>query len=188
MRRANTRQLIIDTASRLFYHNGYNLTGINEIIAEAGIAKATLYSHFKSKDDLAVAYLEQRDRNLLIGLEGFLIQKPMGNERLVGIVEFLLSFYEEDEFAGCWCIRTFAEVPAENTLVIDKIRELKGVLMTYIGNQVMINRSDLKSEQQERLTKRIYLLYEAAVSESYMHGAPWPIEESISLLKEILEK
>ena len=188
MRRTNTRQLIIDTASRLFYHNGFNLTGINEIIAEAGIAKATLYSHFKSKDELAVAYLEQRDRNLLMGLEGFLTQKPMGNERLVGILEFLLTFYGQDDFAGCWCIRTFAEVPAENTLMIDKIRQLKGVLLTYFGNQVMINRPDLTPDQRERLSKRIYLLYEAAVSESYLHGAPWPIEENISFLREILEK
>ncbi|MEM6772989.1 MAG: helix-turn-helix domain-containing protein, partial [Bacteroidota bacterium] len=65
MDRAKTHLHIIKTASRLFYDKGYNLTGINEIIAEAGIAKATLYSHFKSKEDLCLAYLNYRDENLI---------------------------------------------------------------------------------------------------------------------------
>ena len=49
MKHAEVRNRIIETASDLFYRNGYNSTGINQIIAEAGIAKATLYNHFKSE-------------------------------------------------------------------------------------------------------------------------------------------
>jgi len=48
---------IIETASFLFYKNGYNLTGINEIISEASIAKATFYSHFKPKECICISYL-----------------------------------------------------------------------------------------------------------------------------------
>ena len=54
----DTRKRIIDTASRLFYQQGYTATGINQIIEEADISKASLYQHFKSKEDLLLEYLE----------------------------------------------------------------------------------------------------------------------------------
>ena len=48
---------LIETASELFYKQGYSLTGINEVIKEANIAKATLYNYYKSKDELCVEFL-----------------------------------------------------------------------------------------------------------------------------------
>ena len=54
----DTRRKILETASRLFYLQGYNATGINQIIEESGVAKATLYEHYRSKEDLLLAYLE----------------------------------------------------------------------------------------------------------------------------------
>ncbi|HAD79392.1 MAG TPA: TetR family transcriptional regulator, partial [Flavobacteriaceae bacterium] len=53
------RDRILDTASELFYRQGYNSTGINQIIDEAEIARASLYHHVKSKNDLLYAYLEK---------------------------------------------------------------------------------------------------------------------------------
>jgi AcrR family transcriptional regulator len=58
----SARQRLLDTATRLFYEEGIRAVGIDRIIADAGIAKATFYNHFPSKDDLVVAYLEEIDR------------------------------------------------------------------------------------------------------------------------------
>lgn len=60
MKEQSVRERIIDTASRLFYFNGYNQTGVNQIIKEASVAKASLYQHFRSKEDIAVVYLQRR--------------------------------------------------------------------------------------------------------------------------------
>ena len=60
MKHSEVKNHIVETASNLFYANGYNLTGINQIISEAGIAKATLYNHFKSKEDICVSYLQYK--------------------------------------------------------------------------------------------------------------------------------
>ena len=56
------RERILDTAFRLFYARGLRAVGVDTIIAESGVAKATFYRHFPAKDDLILAYLEKVDR------------------------------------------------------------------------------------------------------------------------------
>ena len=56
------RRRLLDTATRLFYAEGIRAVGIDRIIAQAGVAKATFYNHFPSKDDLVLAYVEEQDR------------------------------------------------------------------------------------------------------------------------------
>jgi AcrR family transcriptional regulator len=56
------RDRILATADRLFYSEGINSVGINRIVAESAVTRATLYRHFPSKDDLIAAYLEHRTR------------------------------------------------------------------------------------------------------------------------------
>lgn len=197
--KSETRDLIIRTASDLFYENGYNLVGINTIIEKAGIAKATLYSHFKSKEDLCVAYLEAKDEELLKNIRSFCATKQSGNDRLVAVLEFLIPFFEQEDFNGCWCIRTVAEISENNETIRNNrnntktnenirktIRNNKKQFLNFITQLVKTNRADLKEAEQKTLARQIYLLYEGAVSESHLQGEIWPIEENIRLLKSML--
>lgn len=184
--KGKTKDLIVQTASELFYNKGYNLTGINEIIATAGIAKATLYSHFKSKEDLCIAYLEEKDRVLLDDLKKFCLQQPPGNKRLLAVLEFLLPFFESETFNGCWCIRTIAEIPRDNEKIRHTIRTNKKQLQNFIHSLVADNCPHLSKTRQDQLARRIYLLYESSVAESHLQENSWPIEENIDLLKHIL--
>ncbi|MFU0507500.1 TetR/AcrR family transcriptional regulator [Pseudaminobacter sp. NGMCC 1.201702] len=59
---STARRRLLDTATRLFYAEGIRAVGIDRIIAEAGVAKATFYNHFPSKDDLVLTYIEEQDR------------------------------------------------------------------------------------------------------------------------------
>src|SRR5262245_37020905 len=54
------RRRLLDTATRLFYAEGVHSVGIDRIIAEASVAKATFYKHFPSKDDLVRAYIDEQ--------------------------------------------------------------------------------------------------------------------------------
>ncbi len=181
-----TRNKIIETASELFYRKGYNTTGINEIIKESGIAKATLYSHFASKEDLLIAYLEIKDAELIESLGEHCDGLPRGNGQLVGVLEFLIPFFNQENFNGCWCIRSVAEVPRENQRVRLKIRDNKEKFRNFLKLLVVRNKPDLSAAQQEALGNQLYLLYEGALTESHIHGAEWPIETSICLLRDIL--
>ena len=63
-RTSDARQRLIETAERLFYAEGIRAVGIDRIIAEAGVAKMTLYNHFASKDDLILAVLQYREEQV----------------------------------------------------------------------------------------------------------------------------
>ena len=63
-KQANPRDRILEVADRLFYSEGVRVTGTEKIMAAAEVAKATFYRHFKSKDDLVLAYLKSRDQAL----------------------------------------------------------------------------------------------------------------------------
>lgn len=185
MAREKTRSIILDTASKLFYQNGYNLVGINEIIEEANIAKATLYSHFKSKEDLCIAYLNEKDSDLIDSLNDFLSKKKKGNTRLLGILEFLKKFYQSEDFRGCWCIRTNAEM-SNNARINVVIKSNKDKLMDLILAEVKFNRDDLSKKTTNELAKTIYLLYEGAVMESFLQDSQWPIDHALLLLKKLV--
>lgn len=187
MARADTRQMIIDTASDLFYERGYNLVGINEIIEKSGIAKATLYNHFKSKEDICLAYLDFRDNQLLNDIEDFCQKKPKGDKRLIGVLEFLLSFFESDGFNGCWCLRTLAEIPKDNVRIRLKIQENKKAFFAFVASLVEDNKSSLPKKKREKLSRNIYLLYEGALAESHLQNEAWPIHDSIDVLKTLLK-
>ena len=57
----DVRQRILDTASRLFYERGVRAVGVDLVVDESGVAKTSLYRHFRTKDDLIVAFLERED-------------------------------------------------------------------------------------------------------------------------------
>ena len=60
--RQPARERILETASRLFYAHGSRGVGIDTVVAESGVAKATLYKHFPRKDGLVLAYLDKADQ------------------------------------------------------------------------------------------------------------------------------
>lgn len=175
MKHSEIRQHIIVTASDLFYAKGYNSTGINEIIAKAGIAKATLYNHFRTKDDICIAYLKYKHTHFMYALQNYIEGKPKGKLQLLGVFDFLKETYREPSFKGCWCIRTISEIPADNMEIRNEIQNQKKELLAFLKEVVIANIQNLSNAEAEKITNGLYLLYESAVNESHMHQSDWPI-------------
>ncbi len=186
MKISQVKQNIIETAANLFYQNGYNLTGINEIISEAGIAKATLYNHFKSKDDICIAYLQYKNEGLLEAVKNFTDEGPIGEGRVIGLFDFLIEFFQSDTFNGCWCINTISELPKENEDIRKEIQTQKLQFLNLIEGLVEENLIVKEGLTSSMLAKQIYLLYEGAVAESHLHQDVWPMTVAKEMCKKII--
>jgi len=107
----SARDRILWTAVRLFYREGIRAVGVDRVIAEAGVAKATLYTHFPAKDDLAAAYLEHVDLLWTASLtEAAEAAGPDPRARLVGMFDAAVAAAERDGFAGCGFLNAAAEM------------------------------------------------------------------------------
>ena len=186
MKHAEVKSRIIETASYLFYKNGYNSTGINQIISEAGIAKATLYNHFKSKEEICLAYLKHKNVSFLEDFETFTTSKKQGKEQLLAIFDFLTLFYQQKDFNGCWCIKTVSEIPKDNKVIRDEIQLQKNSFIALIMKLVTANMEGIDEAQTASLARQIYLLYESAVGESHLHQEDWPILESKNICERLI--
>lgn len=110
--RPSARDRILDTAFRLFYAHGIRGVGVDTIIAEAGVAKATFYKHFPSKDELALAYLDRADAAWLGALRSAAqAAGPRPRDQLVGMFDALTTACRREGYHGCAFINAAAEVP-----------------------------------------------------------------------------
>ncbi len=187
MKHSPVKQNIIETASTLFYKNGYNSTGINEIISKSKIAKATLYSHFRSKEDICIEYLRYKNDAFVQDIEAYCTSKPEGKAQVMAIFDFLLSFFKDKDFNGCWCIKTIAEIPIDNTKIRNEIQQQKIAFINFIADLIKNNLEDKSKKETQSLAKQVYLLYESAVAESHLHQEDWPIKEAKKIGTIILE-
>ena len=108
--RLSKRDQLLETAWRLFYRDGYHATGIDRILADAGVAKMTLYKHFRSKEELILAVLEKRSDQFRESLSRFLRGKKRAPERqLLAVFDWLIAWVSSKEFRGCFFQKAMAE-------------------------------------------------------------------------------
>ena len=99
---SEARQRILETADRLFYGNGIRAVGIDRIIAEAGVAKMSLYKHFPSKDDLILAVLKFREESVLEFFRSAMERHgKKAKHPLRAFFAALKDFFESPGFRGC---------------------------------------------------------------------------------------
>ena len=82
-------QRVLATASRLFYANGVRAVGIEWIVAESGVAKASLYRHFQSKDELVAAFLEREDREFWQQWDGVVAAAANAKSELMVLLDWI---------------------------------------------------------------------------------------------------
>jgi AcrR family transcriptional regulator len=103
-RRENSeaRQRILEAADRLFYQHGIRAVGIDRVIAEAGVAKMSLYNHFPSKDDLILAVLKYREEAVLEFFRSSMERHgKKARNPLRAFFAALKDLFESPGFRGC---------------------------------------------------------------------------------------
>jgi AcrR family transcriptional regulator len=103
------RQHIVATAYSLFKRDGFHTTGIDKIIAEAGVAKMTMYRHFSSKDDLIVEVLGWRAQRFNRQLDRLTEAASTPQEKIAAIFDWHERWFDSSDFHGCLFQHALAE-------------------------------------------------------------------------------
>lgn len=135
MRDSAVKDRILDTASRLFYDQGYHITGINQIIEEADIARASLYNHFPSKTDLLLAYLDRTHAEWFIELDRYLVLFKTPKEKLLALFDYRIQRQRKLKYKGCHFNKITAETNEDEQVHL-RVRAHKERFRQYIRDLV----------------------------------------------------
>jgi AcrR family transcriptional regulator len=115
-RPSRARQRIIDNAYELFSRRGIRAVGVEEVISRAAVAKATLYRHFPSKDDLVLAFLEERELRWTRQFveAGARERGASAEERLLAIFDVFHDWFQQEDYEGCSFINVLLETGNRN--------------------------------------------------------------------------
>ncbi len=178
------RTRILDAASETFYRRGIAAVGVDAIVAEAGVAKATLYRHFTSKDDLVVAFLRRRDqrwRDWLRAEVERLSPDPAG--RPLAVFDALGGWFASDDFRGCAFINAAAEIADPAHPARAAVQEHKRLCREYLTEVLRAaGRPDAEDE-----AAALFLLMEGAMVSALIDGDAIPATRARAAAARILD-
>ncbi|MCB8875996.1 TetR/AcrR family transcriptional regulator [Acidisoma silvae] len=106
---SDKRQHIIETGYRLFKRSGFHATGIDRIIAEANVAKMTMYRHFPSKDGLIVDVLGYRAERFDRQLDQLVEERSSAQKKVETLFAWYKAWFKRPDFHGCLFAHALAE-------------------------------------------------------------------------------
>lgn len=161
------REQIVTEAQKFFYQYGFNATGVDRIIAEAGASKKTLYNHFKSKDEFIFATLRKHDelfRNHFMRETERIANTP--RERLLALFDVLGMWFHDKNFSGCMFVNAAAEFSATDNPCHLACAEHKRLVGEYIKALAVA----AEVQEADELAKKFNLLIEGAIGEAHICG------------------
>ncbi|MEU6847870.1 TetR/AcrR family transcriptional regulator [Streptomyces sp. NPDC046716] len=108
---SEARARLLSTATRIFYAEGIHSVGVDRIIAEAQVTRATLYRHFTGKEDLVLSYLDQADRELRAQAEAAQAAEESAADKIRALCGTITAGIRSPGFRGCAFLNAAAEYP-----------------------------------------------------------------------------
>ncbi len=181
---SSKREQLVDTALKLFYRDGFHATGIDRILAESGVAKMTLYNHFKSKDELILAALRLRDerfRNWFMKAVEQRAEKPA--QRLLAVFDVLEEWFRTDEFCGCMFINASAEFGRPDDPIHEASAEHKRLVQRFVTSLA----EAAGAPDPPRLARQLCLLIEGASVLAHISGDPNVAREAQGAARQLID-
>lgn len=173
MAKQSPRERILETASGLFHQQGYNSTGINQIISEANVAKASFYQHFKSKDDLCIEFLNTRHTYWFSELTTYM-SRSKSKKKILSVFDFIIHMNEMENFRGCSFLNILSEISTDQEEILSVIQAHKNDLRIFFNDQLNNN----------LVATHVYLLFESSIIESQLFKS----NEIVEKAKKIADK
>jgi AcrR family transcriptional regulator len=165
--KVSARERLLEAANELFYGEGVQTVGIDRVIEHAGVAKASLYNTFGSKEGLVCAYLELRYVRIKDRITRTLTRFRTPREQMLGVFDALGEAFTDPAYNGCAFVRATAETAEDSAIrqVADHyrlwVRSLFTELATASGYAA-----------PEALARQLQLLYDGAGQSARMDRDP----------------
>jgi AcrR family transcriptional regulator len=167
IQRRSAREKLLDAANDLFYNEGTQTVGIDRIIELAGVAKASLYNTFGSKEELVKAYLQSRHARTTERLNAAVDGHTEPIERLLAVFDAQGELFSQPDFRGCAFISASAEAPAGGLIeqAADDYRHDVRALFTRLAREA-------GARDPASLAHQLHLLYDGAGISARMDHDP----------------
>ena len=155
--RASARERLLAAANELFYAEGVQTVGIDRIIERAGVAKASLYNLFGSKEELVAAYLASRHDATTSRLTAAIDQVDDPRQKILAVFDAQAQQYEQPDFNGCAFIAASTEAPAGGLVehAADQFRAWIRAMFTDLAEQA-------GAPDPVTLGRQLHLIYDGA--------------------------
>jgi AcrR family transcriptional regulator len=157
-RMLSARERILETAYELFSRHGVRAVGVDRIVADSGVAKMSLYRHFRSKDELVLAFLQQREQRWTMEwLDAEARSRgETGTERLLAIFDIFDEWFRRPDYEGCSFINVLLEYDElEHPIrlaTVEHLATIRGLVRGYV-EQAGVGDSDAVARQWHLLMK-----------------------------------
>lgn len=180
----------MSVAVDLFYKQGYRATGVNEVIEKSGVAKATFYSHFPSKDDLALAYLLQLKDSEAVHVDTAIRAANGRINRLLAVIRSLEPWLLATKFRGCAFINMASEIPDPKHPLRKVGREVydlvRAQVATLVEELIASNARKYGHLDARELTSEYMVAFTGAISLAEIYHAIWPIEDALNTVRRLI--
>ena len=182
--RTSARDRIMETASTLFYAEGIHAVGVDRVVLDSGVAKATLYQHFRSKEELVAACLQQRsDHWRREFAEPILVRPGPPAVRVAKVFDTLSRSVSVAEFRGCPFINAAAEYPGQDGLVAAVIQSHRARVRQLFADLL----APLPTPRRKELIDQLVLLYDGTMISAQLDWKPKPLRSAKTAAARLLE-
>jgi AcrR family transcriptional regulator len=163
----SARDRLLEAANELFYDEGVHTVGIDRVIERAGVAKASLYNTFGSKDELVRAYLEGRHARVAARITRYLERYSDPRERLLGVFEAQGELFVEQGFRGCAFVSASADAPPGGV-----VEQTAADYRTWLHDLFFDLAQQAHAKDPKLLAQQLVLLYDGAGISAWMDRDP----------------
>jgi AcrR family transcriptional regulator len=158
---SGTRERLIEAAGELFYKQGFQAVGLDQVLADVGITKTAFYKHFESKDELILAVLEERDKRDVAEAIAFMRTRGGDDPRrqIVALFEQLAEWFAQPGFRGCLFMNAAAEFPSPN----DPINRAARAHNEHLAAEIRLRVAAAGMPNPELITSQLMLVMTGAI-------------------------
>ena len=181
--RRPARERLLAAADELFYEEGVNLVGIDRVIERAGVAKASLYDCFGSKEELIRSYLQQRHEARQLRLAERMAGCATPREKILAVFDLMADVAANPDFRGCAFARASAEARPGSSVkaMCDESRAWNLALFADLAKQA-------GAADPDRVAQELRLLYDGALLSAHVDRSNTAVATARAMAEMVLDQ